>query len=110
MEETDGKVIPCFTLENPSHPTTSKQADRYEFLRHSHCHRCPEQEDCDVEEFLSCQAPLNLKFRKCMCFLCIDEKKLEKIIQSYQSKPKPRKRHYQYPEDYYEDLFEETTF
>jgi len=42
MEE-DAKVILPFTLKNPSRPTTPKEADWYEYLKRSHCHKCPEQ-------------------------------------------------------------------
>ncbi|MBM3200689.1 hypothetical protein FJZ53_07145 [Candidatus Woesearchaeota archaeon] len=93
--------------------TTLKEVVWYEHLKHTHCHRCPESDDCDVEDFLSCAVPTYKNFRKCSCYLCINNKRLRKIIESwgyYKDRPKqPRKRHYQYPEDYHEDLFEETT-
>lgn len=75
------------------HPTTPEQANYYEYLRHAHCHRCPDQEDCDVEDFLNCEVPIDLavswdnnaerKFRKCNCLQCIDDKTLQQLLQSY---------------------------
>ncbi len=83
MEEKDNRVVLPFTLRNPSHPTTPKEVAWYEFLKRCHCHKCSQHIDCDVEEFLSCEVPLNVKFNKCNCFLCIEDEDLKKILQDY---------------------------
>lgn len=74
-------------------PATPEEANFYEYLRHAHCHRCPDSEDCDVEDFLNCEVPVDLalswdknperKFGKCICFQCIEDKKLQQILQAY---------------------------
>jgi hypothetical protein len=107
MSSNESRVILPFTLQDPSHPTTPEEAGWYEYLKRSHCHRCPEQADCDAEDFMSCEMPRLRKFFKCNCFVCIDEKKLRKIIQSYQDTPKTKKQPYRQP-DYYEETFLET--
>jgi hypothetical protein len=85
---------PLFTLRNSSHPTTAKEADWYEYLKRSHCHKCPEQIriDCDVEDFLSCYAKTFIKLNKCNCFLCIKDKKLREILQDFFDQVEERKR------------------
>lgn len=75
------------------YPTTPEEANFYEYLRHAHCHRCLDGIDCDVEDFLSCEVPKELavswdknakrKFSKCSCFQCIEDKKLQQILQGY---------------------------
>ena len=86
---------PVFTKEflySYCHPTTAKKAAWYEFLRHCHCHKCPEHADCDVENFLSCEVPLNIKFNKCDCFICIKDKKLRQILQDFFDQAEERER------------------
>ena len=81
MSSNESTVILPFTLQDPSHPTTPEEALWYEYLKRSHCHRCPEQADCDAEDFMSCEMPRLRKFFKCNCIVCIDDKKLRSILQ-----------------------------